>query len=109
MLRKVSLWKRNCPIKAGIGVLMKRSFLILVFALAAIAAPALASLGVSSASSGMPILQRSFNTILLSAWISVVRLEQAVRMPEAVSLFLMGSGLLVGAIYLRKRLLQGNE
>ena len=108
-LMKDSLWKRNCPTNSGIGVLMKRSFLILVFVLAAVAAPALASLGVSSVSSGVPVMQRSVSSMLLTAWVSVVRFERTLYMPEAGSLFLMGSGLLVGAIYLRKRFFEDSE
>ena len=88
---------------------MKRSLSVLVFVLGAVAAPALASLGVSPASSGMPMLQRSVSSMLLTAWVGVLRFEQAVRMPEAGSLFLMGSGLLVGAIYLRKRFYEDAE
>ncbi len=88
---------------------MKRSFLILVFVLAAVAAPALASLGVSSVGSGMPMMQRSVSSMLLTAWVGVVRFERTLYMPEAGSLFLMGSGLLVGAIYLRKRFFEDSE
>lgn len=99
---------------------MKRSLLILL-GFAVIAAPALAGLGASTGSSGVPILHLSslksvLPTVAIKAesgskafWMSAVRLEQSVTMPEAGSLFLMGSGLLVGAIYLRKRFFQDIE
>lgn len=97
---------------------MKRSLLILL-GLGVIAAPAIAGLGASTGSSGAPMLHLSSLKSVLPAlagefgskafWMSAVRLEQSVTMPEAASLFLMGSGLLVGAIYLRKRFSQDTE
>ena len=93
---------------------MRRSILILL-GLAMIAAPALAGLGTSTRGSGAPILHLSSLQSVLPAlagkaesgskafWMSAVRLEQSATIPEAGSLLLMGSGLLVGAIYLRKR------
>lgn len=99
---------------------MRRSVLILL-GLAVIAAPALAGLGTSTGSSGVPILHLGSLKSVLPAlagraesgskafWMSAVRLEQSATMPEAGSLLLMGSGLLVGAIYLRKRFFQDIE
>jgi len=98
---------------------MKR-YLLILLGLVAITAPALAGLGASTGNAGVPFLNLKSVRSLLPAvakaesgskafWISAVRLEQSVTMPEAGSLLLMGSGLLVGAILLRKRFFEDAE
>ncbi len=98
---------------------MKR-FVLILLSLAAIATPAIAALTSSAGNSGPAMHARSLKSILpmiageaesdsKNVWMSAVRLEQSVSLPEPGSLLLMGSGLLVGAIGLRKRLSQDSE
>lgn len=98
---------------------MRRSFLILL-GLAVIATPAIAALNSPAGNSG-PVMHLSLLKSILpmaagkaesgskNVWMSAVRLEQSVAVPETGSLLLMGSGLLVGAIYLRKRFFEDSE
>ncbi len=99
---------------------MKKRSSLIVLGLAAIATPAIAALSGSPGSAGSTLHLRSLKSILpaitdraesgsRNVWMSAVRLEQSVNVPEAGSLLLMGSGLLVGAIYCRKRFFQDSE